>query len=175
MSGRGVISGPYFPAFGLNTAVFGPNAGRCGPEMAPYLGTFQEVNNNNFCTLCWYLWWRSFAKRVTGLVASLCPSRFFLPALSVLEFAKCLAFLFACVLTYCSRCHIIGELTCLRAWSTCFYLFNSFICVLLMVSYKKIMVWQLKHSLQMYKCMLTDASLKAEIVKNNKKSHEDFL
>ena len=37
------------------------------------------------------------------------------------------------------------------------------------------MVWQLKHSLQMYKCMLTDASLKVEIVKKNKKSHEDFL
>ena len=44
-----------------------------------------------------------------------------------------------------------------------------------MVSYKKIMVWQLKHSLQMYKCMLTDASLKVEIVKNNKKSMKIFF
>ena len=37
------------------------------------------------------------------------------------------------------------------------------------------MVWQLKHSLHMYKCMHTDASLKVEIVKNNKIFHEDFL
>ena len=31
-----VISGPYFP-------VFSPNAGKYGPEMSPYLDTFNEV------------------------------------------------------------------------------------------------------------------------------------
>ena len=33
----GVISGPYFPAFGLNT-------GKYGPEITPYLDTFHAVN-----------------------------------------------------------------------------------------------------------------------------------
>ena len=42
----GVISGPYFPAFGLNTSylsVSSPNVGRYGPEITPYLDTFQAV------------------------------------------------------------------------------------------------------------------------------------
>ena len=50
MSKYGVISGPYFPAFGLNTeryqkylSVFSPNAGKCGPEITPYLDTFYAV------------------------------------------------------------------------------------------------------------------------------------
>ena len=37
VSKYGVISGPYFPVFGLNT-------GRYGPEIAPYLDTFHAVN-----------------------------------------------------------------------------------------------------------------------------------
>ena len=45
MSKYGVISGPYFPAFGLNTEryVFSPNAGKYGPEETPYLDTFHAV------------------------------------------------------------------------------------------------------------------------------------
>ena len=35
MSKYGVISGPHFPAFGMN-------AGKYGPEITPYLDTFQE-------------------------------------------------------------------------------------------------------------------------------------
>ena len=34
----GVISGSYFPAFGLNT-------GKYGPELTPYLDTFHAVKN----------------------------------------------------------------------------------------------------------------------------------
>ena len=36
MSKYGVISGPYFPVFGLNT-------GKYGSEIAPYLNTFHAV------------------------------------------------------------------------------------------------------------------------------------
>ena len=36
VSKYGVISGPYFPVFGLNT-------GKYGPEMTPYLDTFHAV------------------------------------------------------------------------------------------------------------------------------------
>ena len=36
MSKYGVISGPYFPVFGLNT-------GKYGPERTPYLNTFHAV------------------------------------------------------------------------------------------------------------------------------------
>ena len=36
MSTCGVISGPYFPVFRLNTR-------KCGPEITPYLDTFQAV------------------------------------------------------------------------------------------------------------------------------------
>ena len=49
VSKYGVISGLYFPAFGLNTeryiylSVFSLNAGKCGPEITPYLDTFQAV------------------------------------------------------------------------------------------------------------------------------------
>ena len=41
-----VFSGPYFPAFGLNTerySVFSPNAGKYGPEKNLYLDTFHAV------------------------------------------------------------------------------------------------------------------------------------
>ena len=45
MSIYGVISGLYFPAFGLNTEryVFSPNAGKYGPGETPYLDTFHAV------------------------------------------------------------------------------------------------------------------------------------
>ena len=53
MSEYGVFSGPYFPAFRLNTeryslstpyfSVFSPNAGKYGPEKTPYLDTFHAV------------------------------------------------------------------------------------------------------------------------------------
>ena len=36
VSKNGVISGPYFPVFGLNT-------GKYGPEITPYLDTFHAV------------------------------------------------------------------------------------------------------------------------------------
>ena len=50
-----VFSGPYFPAFGLNTpylSVFSPNAEKYGPEKTPYFdtshsGTVQIFNNFN--------------------------------------------------------------------------------------------------------------------------------
>ena len=40
LSKYGVISGPYFPVFGL---IFNPNAGKCGPGKTPYLDTFHAV------------------------------------------------------------------------------------------------------------------------------------
>ena len=43
------FSGPYFPAFGLNTEryyVFSPIAGIYGPEKTPYLDTFHAVTGN---------------------------------------------------------------------------------------------------------------------------------
>ena len=39
MSKYGVLSGPYFPVFELNTEKY-------GPEKTPYLDTFHAVNNN---------------------------------------------------------------------------------------------------------------------------------
>ena len=42
-----VFSGPYFPAFELNTeryGVFSSNAGKYGPEKTPYLDTFHAVS-----------------------------------------------------------------------------------------------------------------------------------
>ena len=41
----GVISGAYFPVFGLNTEIYSvsPNIGKCGPEITPYLDTFHAV------------------------------------------------------------------------------------------------------------------------------------
>ena len=55
MSKYGVFSGPYFPAFGLNTerySVFSPDAGKYRPEKTPYLDPFHAVNysqsNNPF-------------------------------------------------------------------------------------------------------------------------------
>ena len=55
MSKYGVISGPYFPIFGLNTSiqsternteylsVFSPNTGKYGQEITQYLDTFHAV------------------------------------------------------------------------------------------------------------------------------------
>ena len=50
VSKYGVLSGPYFPVFGLKTercfislCVFSPNAGKYRPEKTPYLKTFHGV------------------------------------------------------------------------------------------------------------------------------------
>ena len=44
VSKYGIISGPYFSVFGLNTdSVFSPNTGKYGPEITPYLDTFRAV------------------------------------------------------------------------------------------------------------------------------------
>ena len=43
VSKYGVISGPYFPVFRLNTeiySVFSPNSGKEEPEITPYFDTF---------------------------------------------------------------------------------------------------------------------------------------
>ena len=42
MSKYGVIYGPHFPVFGLNT-------GKYGPEITPYLDTFHAVNKLAKC------------------------------------------------------------------------------------------------------------------------------
>ena len=40
----GIISGPYFPVFGLDTEIYtNPNAGKYGPEITPYLDAFHAV------------------------------------------------------------------------------------------------------------------------------------
>ena len=39
----GVISGPHFPVFGLNTERYSPNTGKYGPEITPFLDTFHAV------------------------------------------------------------------------------------------------------------------------------------
>ena len=56
VSKYGVISGPYFPTFGLNTdqkllrlSVFSPNVGKYGPEMTPYLDTLRSELRKEFC------------------------------------------------------------------------------------------------------------------------------
>ena len=58
VSKYGVISGLYFLVFGLNTkrysylSIFSPNARIYGPEITPYLGTFQAVETySNFYKL----------------------------------------------------------------------------------------------------------------------------
>ena len=49
MSKYGIISGPYFPVFGLNTEIYGMNLRiqseyrKYGPEITPYLDTFHAV------------------------------------------------------------------------------------------------------------------------------------
>ena len=49
VSKYGVISGPFFPVFGLNIrstpylSVFSLNTGKYGPEITPYLDTFHAV------------------------------------------------------------------------------------------------------------------------------------
>ena len=56
VSKYGVFSGPYFPAFALNTerySVFSPNAEKYGPEKTPYLDTFHTV----ICKLCGLQHW----------------------------------------------------------------------------------------------------------------------
>ena len=36
---------PCFPVFGLNTEIYGPNTGKCGPEKTLYLDIFQAVSS----------------------------------------------------------------------------------------------------------------------------------
>ena len=43
MSKYGDFSGPYFPVFGLYLSTLSPNAGKYGPDKAPYLDTFHAV------------------------------------------------------------------------------------------------------------------------------------
>ena len=55
MSTYRVFSGPYFPAFALNTERFGlntdyrsvlsPNTGKYGPEKTPYVDIFHAMKN----------------------------------------------------------------------------------------------------------------------------------
>ena len=57
VSKYGVISGPYFPVFGLNTersnlSVFSPNTGKYGPEINPYLDTFHAVPLKKILHIC---------------------------------------------------------------------------------------------------------------------------
>ena len=56
MSIYGVISGPYFPVFGLNT-------GKYGSEKCPYLGTFYAVilivDGKHFFVY-WEVWYALF-------------------------------------------------------------------------------------------------------------------
>ena len=63
VSKYGVFSGPYFPAFGLNTerycSIFSPNTAKYGPEKIPYLDIFHAV--------CNYNWIRSFKQGKDGL------------------------------------------------------------------------------------------------------------
>ena len=51
----GVISGPYFLVFRLNTekiSAFSPKTGKYRPEITPYLDTFHAVTSKlNFCYL----------------------------------------------------------------------------------------------------------------------------
>ena len=43
LSKYGVLSGPYFPIFGLNTEIYGVNTWKYRPEKTPYLDTFLAV------------------------------------------------------------------------------------------------------------------------------------
>ena len=46
MSECGVISGPYFPVFSVNT-------GKYGPEITPYLDTFVNRVRVKYKSVCW--------------------------------------------------------------------------------------------------------------------------
>ena len=54
VSKYGVISGPYFPVFGLNKEICGvnlriqSNTGKYGPEITPYLDTFNALSYGIF-------------------------------------------------------------------------------------------------------------------------------
>ena len=61
VSKYGVFSGPYFPAFGLNTpylSVFSLNVGKYGLEKTPYLDTFHAVLKEEkiIAWLNWCIW-----------------------------------------------------------------------------------------------------------------------
>ena len=48
VSKYGVFSGPYFPAFRLNTEIYGVDEGKYGPEKTPYLDTFAVCGHCNY-------------------------------------------------------------------------------------------------------------------------------
>ena len=52
----GVFSGPYFPAFRLNTEIYEVNEGKCGPEKTPYLDTFAVCELANKVILSMSRW-----------------------------------------------------------------------------------------------------------------------
>ena len=60
VSKYGVISSPYFPAFGLTSylSLFSPNASNNGPEITPYLDTFLVV-----CSLQLAVTYTKFVKK----------------------------------------------------------------------------------------------------------------
>ena len=52
-------SGPYYPAFGLNTqylSILSPNAGKYGPEKPPYLNTFRAVCDTPLFLIHFHQW-----------------------------------------------------------------------------------------------------------------------
>ena len=49
MSKYGVLSGPYFSAFGQYLSVLSPNAGKYEPEKTPHLETFHAVQTKQIC------------------------------------------------------------------------------------------------------------------------------
>ena len=67
VSKYGVISGPYFPIFGLNTEIYGvfpriqPYYRKIRPEITPYLATFHvvfaTVDTGLYSLSIWITWW----------------------------------------------------------------------------------------------------------------------
>ena len=48
----GIISGPYFPVFGLNTvSAFSTNTGKYGQEITPYLDNFHAVSLDYYLSI----------------------------------------------------------------------------------------------------------------------------
>ena len=68
MSKYGVISGPYFPVFGLNTEIYGVisvfnlNTRKYGPEITPYLDTFHAVHYSKLIASKLRQWPSSFSR-----------------------------------------------------------------------------------------------------------------
>ena len=86
MSKYGVISGPYFPVFGLYMdfifrlylSVISPNTGKYGPEITPYLNTFHAVLISIWLffiemvplsrpLFIWQIWWKKTLQDLANL------------------------------------------------------------------------------------------------------------